>query len=160
MALDLSKPFVGGNANGAAKGHPILSSFYVWPMYGLLFERAAPSLCAHRQLKSRVANVRPRSRGWGLKRTPYPGSDTRSRQKSSLLRLSIDQGAAATASPRGTRFPDLAEKGAGPPRDGRTAPETSAQATSRRHRYRDGECSRRGQSPDNLFAVADSQRLL
>lgn len=55
------------------------------------------------------------------------------------------------------RFPDLAEMGAGPPRDEGTAPETSAQATLRRHKYLDGKSSRRVRSPDDERIAADSR---
>ncbi|AUQ45070.1 hypothetical protein PhaeoP10_00706 [Phaeobacter inhibens] len=158
MALDLSKLFVGENANGAAKGHPILSSFYVWLMYRLLFVRLALPLSGYRLRGPREQNVRHHNKRKGSRHPQGPGSDIRAQGMPPLLQQPIDQGAAAIASPRGTRFPDLAEKGAGPPRDGRTAPETSAQATSRCRRCLDGEGSRRRRSPDDERTATDSPR--
>jgi len=150
MTLDLSTLFVGENANGAAKGHPILSSFYVWLMYRLLFVRAALPLSGYRLRGPREQNVRHHNKRKGSRHPQGPGSDIRAQGMPPLLQQPIDQGAAAIASPRGTQFPDLAEKGAGPPRDGRTAPEISVKATLRCRRYLVGESSpRRGRNPDD-----------
>lgn len=112
-----------------------------------------------RPAKPRVANARHHSTGRGSKHHPCPRSGTQARERPPVPHLPIDRGGTAIASLRDRRSPDPAERGADPPKDGRTAREIPAQATSRCRRYPYRECSRRGQNPDEPRVAADSPIL-